>query len=119
VLLQLGSPVAKALVLGLERLPLPPDSHLGFLEGLMSAGQHLREVSQRCFRFDARSEWSPKNNPRTLRSWRQNRAGRAPTPATDGASDGIAAVGSATAVGSIATSGPQLELGNPKALPRW
>ena len=61
-LLQLGTPVAKALVLGLERLPLPPDSRLGFLEGLMSAGQHLGEGSQRCPRIDARPERSPKDN---------------------------------------------------------
>jgi hypothetical protein len=43
--LQLGAPVTKALVLGLERLPLSPDSRLGFLEGLVSAIQHLRERS--------------------------------------------------------------------------
>jgi hypothetical protein len=51
-LLQLGTPVAKALVLGLECLPLLPDSRLSFLEGLVSASQHLREGSQRYFRFD-------------------------------------------------------------------
>jgi hypothetical protein len=35
--LQLGAPIAKALVLSLERLPLSSDSRLGFLEGLVSA----------------------------------------------------------------------------------
>jgi hypothetical protein len=58
--------VAKALVLGFERLPLSPDSRLGFLEGLVSASQHLREGSQRRSRFDTRPEWAPKNNRRTL-----------------------------------------------------
>jgi hypothetical protein len=78
VLLQLGEPVAKALVLGLERLPLPPDSRLGFLEGLMSAGQHLGEGSQHCFRFGARPERSPEKNLWILWSWRRDRAGHAP-----------------------------------------
>jgi hypothetical protein len=64
VLLQLGAPVAKALVLCLERLLLPPNSHLGFPESLVSAGHHPREGSQRCFRFGARPEWSPKDNLR-------------------------------------------------------
>jgi hypothetical protein len=76
--LQLGAPVAKALVLGLERLPLSPNSRLGFLEGLVSASQHLRERSQRRSRLDTRPEWTPKNNLRTLRSWRGDRAGCAP-----------------------------------------
>jgi hypothetical protein len=93
-------------VLGFERLPLSPDSRLGFLEGLVSASQHLREGSQCRSRLNTRPEWAPKNNLRTLQSWRRDRAGRAPTPTTEGASDGIAAVGSATAVGDAATSGP-------------
>jgi hypothetical protein len=65
----------------------------------------MRERSQRRSRLDTRPEWTPKNNLRTLRSWLGDRAGRAPTPTTGGASDGIAVVGSATAVGSAATSG--------------
>jgi hypothetical protein len=40
-----------------------------------------------------------------------------PTANADGVFDGIAAVGPAVAVGGTATSRPQLELGNPKALP--
>jgi hypothetical protein len=55
-LLQLGAPVAKALALGLECLPLPQDRRIGFLESLMSARQHLREGSRRCFWRDARPE---------------------------------------------------------------
>jgi hypothetical protein len=94
----------------------PPDSRLGFLEGLVSASQHLREGSQRYFRFDARLERSPKNNLRTIRSWRRDRARRAPTPTTDGASDGIAAVGSATAVGDAATSRPPLGTSEPEGV---
>jgi hypothetical protein len=101
-LVRLSSLEHQSLVLGLERLSLLPDSHLGFLEGLMSASQHLREGGQRHSRFDARPERAPKNNLRTNRSWRRDRAGRAPTPTTDG----IAVVGSATAVGDAATSRP-------------
>jgi hypothetical protein len=76
--LQLGTPIAKALVLGFERLPLSPDSRLGFLEGLVSASQHLREGSQRRSRLDTRQEWAPKNNLWTLQSWQRDRAGRTP-----------------------------------------
>jgi hypothetical protein len=104
VLLQLGAPVAKALVLGLERLPLPQDRRLGFLESMMSAGQHLREGSRCCFWLDARPERSPKNNLRFLQSWRRDGAGRTPTPTADGVFDGITTVGSAIAVGG--TSAP-------------
>jgi hypothetical protein len=39
-LLQLGAPVAEALVLGFQRLPFPPDSCLAFIEGLVGARQH-------------------------------------------------------------------------------
>jgi hypothetical protein len=80
----------------------------------MSAGQHLREGSQRCFRFDARPERSPKNNLRILQSWLWDRAGRAPT--ADGVFDGIAAIGSAIAVGGIATSGPPVGTWEPEGI---
>jgi hypothetical protein len=39
-----------------------------------------------------------------------------PTPTTDGASDGIATAGSATAIGSIATSGPPAGTWEPKGV---
>jgi hypothetical protein len=38
-LLQLGTPVAEALVFDLKRLPLPQDCRLSLLEGLVGAGQ--------------------------------------------------------------------------------
>jgi hypothetical protein len=104
--LQLGAPVAKALVLGLERLPLSLDSCLSFLEGLVSANQHLRERSQRRSRLGTRPEWTPKNNLRTLRSWLGDIARCAPTPTTGGAPGGIAVGGSAIDVGGTAASGP-------------
>jgi hypothetical protein len=40
-LLQLGTPVADALVFSLERLPLPQDCRLGLVKSLMAARQHL------------------------------------------------------------------------------
>jgi hypothetical protein len=82
----------------------------------MSAGQHLREGSQRCFRFDARPEQSPKNDLRILQSWRWDRDGRAPIPTADGVFNGIAAVRSAVAVGGIATSGPLVGTWGPKGV---
>jgi hypothetical protein len=63
-------------VLGPEHLPLPPDSHLSFTESLVSVRQHLREGSQCCFRFGARSERSLEDNLRSLQTWRWDRAGR-------------------------------------------
>jgi hypothetical protein len=65
-------------MLGLKRLPLSLDSRLSFLEGLVSASQHLRERSQRRSRLDTRPEWTPKNNLRTLRRWLGDRVERAP-----------------------------------------
>jgi hypothetical protein len=105
-LLQLGAPVAEALVLGLERLPLPPDSRLGFLEGLVSASQHLREgVSVPLGSTPDRS-----GRPRKISGpsgvGRGTELDAPPTPTIDGGSDGIAAVGSATSIGNAATSGP-------------
>jgi hypothetical protein len=82
----------------------------------MSAGQHLREGSWCCFWFDARPEQSPKNNLRFLRSWRRDGASCAPTPTADGVFDGIAAVGSAVAVGSTATSGPPAGTWEPEGI---
>jgi hypothetical protein len=114
--LQLGAPVTKALVLGLERLPLSSDSRLGFLEGLVSVNQHLRERSQRRSRLGTRPEWTPKNNLRTLRSWLGDRAGHAPTPTSGGASDGITVGGSATAAGDTAAFGPPAETWEPESV---
>jgi hypothetical protein len=42
-LLQLGAPVAEALVLGLKRLPLPQDRSLSPMKSLMGTRQHPRE----------------------------------------------------------------------------
>jgi hypothetical protein len=82
----------------------------------MSAGQHLREGSQCCFWFDARPKRSPKNNLRILRSWRRDGAGHAPMPTADGVFDGIAAVGSAVAIGGTATSGPPVGTWEPEGI---
>jgi hypothetical protein len=48
-LLQLGAPVAEALVFGLKCLPLPQDCRLSLLEGLVGTEQHLGERNWRCF----------------------------------------------------------------------
>jgi hypothetical protein len=48
-LLQLGAPVAEALVLGLKRLPLPQDHRLSLMKSLMGTRQHPREGNWRCF----------------------------------------------------------------------
>jgi hypothetical protein len=82
----------------------------------VSASQHLRKRSQRRSRLDTRPEWTPKNNLRTLQSWQRDRAGRAPTPTTSDASDGIAAVGSTIAVGDATTSGPPDGTWEPKGV---
>jgi hypothetical protein len=93
-------------VLGLECLPLPQDHRLGFLERLMSTGQHPREGSRRCFWLSAGPERPPKNDLRPLRSQQRDGAGRAPMSSAGGAFDGITAIGSVVAVGSVAASGP-------------
>jgi hypothetical protein len=104
-------------VLGLERLPLSPDSRLDFLEGLVSASQHLREGSQRCSRFVARPERSPKNNLWTLRSWQRYRAGRAPRLSPTAHMTVSPPLGLQQLLATLPLLDPHLELGNLKVLP--
>jgi hypothetical protein len=79
-LLQLGAPITEALVLSLERLPLPQDRHLGLSESLMSAGQHPREGSRCRFWPSAGLESLPKNNLRLLQIGGGDGGGRPPPP---------------------------------------
>jgi hypothetical protein len=83
-LLQLGAPIVEAMVLSLERLPLPLDRRLSLLEGLMGARQHPGEGNWRCFWLGAGPEPSSKNHLRLLRSGRWDGAGRAPRIDLDG-----------------------------------
>jgi hypothetical protein len=70
-LLQLGAPVAEALVLGLKRLPLPQDRRLCLMKSLMGTRQHPWEGNWCCIWLGAGSEPPPKNHLRLLRSgWR-------------------------------------------------
>jgi hypothetical protein len=64
--LQLGTPVAEVLVLGLQRLPLLPDRCLGLLKGPMRMRQHPEEGNRRRFWLGAGSESPPKNHLRLL-----------------------------------------------------
>jgi hypothetical protein len=77
-LLQLGTPVAEALVLSLQRLPLPPDHRLGLLKGLMRSRQHPGEGNRHHFWLGAGPEPPPKNHLCLLRSGWRDGAGRAP-----------------------------------------
>jgi hypothetical protein len=141
-LLQLGTPVTEALVLGLQRFPLPQDRSLGLLEGLVGAGQQPGEGNWRCFWLGAELEPPPKNHLRLLWSERRVGAGCAPastsmaavgavgasSAAGNGVLDGIAVAEAVAAVGAVGTPSaaaapllpdPQLEPGGPVALSRW
>jgi hypothetical protein len=83
-LLQLGTPIAEALVFGLKRLPLPQDRRLSLLESLMGMRQHPGEGNWRCFWLGAGPEPPPKNHLRLLQSGRRVGAGRAPRTDLDG-----------------------------------
>jgi hypothetical protein len=118
-LLQLGVPVAEALVLRFQRLPFPSDLRLGLLKSLIGARQHPGEGNRRCFWLGARSEPPPKNHLRLLQSGRRVEAGRAPTSpskagagtvgtfsaAADGVLDGVAVIEATIAVGAVAAAG--------------
>jgi hypothetical protein len=82
----------------------------------MSAGQHLREGSQRCF-------WSmPDRSDRPRITFSSSGVGGGmelvapPTPTTDGVFDSVAAVESAVAVGGTATSGPPAGTWEPEGI---
>jgi hypothetical protein len=105
--LQLGVPIAKALVLSLERLPLPEDRRLSLPESLTSVGQHLREGRRRCFWPGAGLEPPPKNDLWLLQNGRRDGIGHAPMGFTiaEGIFNVVPAVGSAIIVGSAAATG--------------
>jgi hypothetical protein len=65
-LLQLGTPVTKALVFGLKCLPLPQDHRLSLLEGLMGTRQHPGKGNRCRFWLGAGPEPPPKNHLRLL-----------------------------------------------------
>jgi hypothetical protein len=77
-LLQLGAPVAEALVFGLKRLPLPQDCRLSLMKSLMGTRQHPGEGHRRCFWLGAGPEPPPQNHLRLLRSGQRDEAGHAP-----------------------------------------
>jgi hypothetical protein len=119
-LLQLGAPITKALVLSLERLPLPQDRRFGLPESLMSAGQHSREGKQRRFWPGAGLERRPRITSGSSGMGGRMESGVPPASSTvaDGIFDDIAAaVGSAVAVGGAA-AGPLARAWGPTALPR-
>jgi hypothetical protein len=76
--LQLGAPIAKALMLSLKHLPLPKDHRLSLSKSLMSAGQHPREGRQRRFWPGAGLEPPPKNDLWLLRNGQRDGIGHAP-----------------------------------------
>jgi hypothetical protein len=83
-LLQLGAPVAEALVLRFQRLPFSPNRRLGLMKSLMGTRQHPGEGNRRCFWLGAGSEPPPKNHLRLLQSGRRVGAGHAPRVTLDG-----------------------------------
>jgi hypothetical protein len=67
-LLQLGAPVAEALMLGLKHLPLLQDRRLGLMKSLMGTRQHSGEGNWHCFWLGAGLEPPPKNHLCLLQS---------------------------------------------------
>jgi hypothetical protein len=76
-LLQLGAPVAEALVLSLKHLPLPQDCCPSVTNDLVGMGQHAREGDWRRFLFGTQPESPPKHHLHHLRSRRGVGARRA------------------------------------------
>jgi hypothetical protein len=76
-LLQLGAPVAEALVLSLKRLPLPQNCCPSVAKDLVGAGQHTGEGDWRSFLLGTRPEPSPEHHLHLLWSRRRVGAGRA------------------------------------------
>jgi hypothetical protein len=117
VLLQLGTPVAEALVFGLKRLPLPQDRRLSLVKSLMGTRQHPGEGNRRRFWIGAGSEPPPKDHLCLLRSGRRDGTGRVPTSTSmaeagtvgassavaDGVLDVIIVIEAAAAVGAVGT----------------
>jgi hypothetical protein len=83
-LLQLGTPVAEALVFGLKRLPLPQDRRLSLMKSLMGTRQHPGKGNRCRFWLGAVPESPPKNHLRLLQSGRRDGVGCAPRVNLDG-----------------------------------
>jgi hypothetical protein len=116
-LLQLGTPVSKALVFGLERLPLPQDHRLSLMESLKGARPHPGRGTGAASSSAPDQSRRPKTTsvssgvgggmeqdvPPASTSMAGVGAVRASSAAVDGVLDGIAVVEAMVAVGAVGT----------------